>query len=325
MDHPIPEALRARFGDRLRQDEPLDVHTSFRVGGPAELFISAKTPDDLADAVAIARAAGLPWLVLGRGSNVLIDSRGVRGLIIRNDSGALKTDLNTGVVQADSGVRLPTIGARTAKAGLAGFEWAVGIPGSVGGAVVMNAGAHGGCVADVLVEAELLVADQRVRVSGDQAVDGASDALPIGRRESWPVAAFGYAYRTSRLQQEGDLVVLGATFRLTPASAAEALARVQQFRQHRQETQPTDPGAGSIFRNPPDNSAGRLVEQAGLKGTRRGGALISPKHGNFIVNVGGATSDDVLALIDLARETVFRTFGILLQPEVKVISENGVR
>src|SRR5262249_55976521 len=154
----------------------------------------------------------------------------------------------------------------TAKAGLAGFEFAVGIPGSVGGGVVMNAGAHGGCIADVLVAAEVMIE---------------------GRRETWTAAAFEHAYRVSRLQRERGVVVLGAAFRLTHASPPEALARVQEYRKHRQETQPTDPGAGSIFRNPPDASAGALIDQAGLKSTRQGGALISPKHGNFVVNVGG--------------------------------------
>lgn len=302
MTHPIPDSLRARFGSRLRQNEPLDVHTSFRVGGPADLFVQARSRDDVADAVALARAAGLPWLVLGRGSNVLIDSRGVRGLVVRNDSGAFSFDLDSGSVVADSGVRLPSIGAQTAKAGLAGFEWAVGIPGSVGGAVVMNAGAHGGCTADVLVSAEVLA-------------DGA--------REVWPAAAFAHGYRTSRLQRERGVVVLGASFQLTRCSPSEALNRVQHYRKHRQDTQPTDPGAGSIFRNPPENSSGRLIEQAGLKGTRRGGALVSPKHGNFIVNVDHATSEDVLALIQLARDTVYAAFGILLHPEVELIGPAG--
>src|SRR5579884_4169583 len=195
MRHPVSEALRARFGDRLRTDESLATHTSFRIGGPADLFVSAKSRDDVADAVEIARAAGVPWLVLGRGSNVLIDDRGVRGLVVRNDSAGFLVDQSSGLVRADSGVRLPTLGANTAKAGLAGLEFAVGIPGSVGGGVVMNAGAHGGCVADVLVSAEVLV---------------------DGRREVWPRDAFEHRYRTSRLQRERDVVVLGSELQLAP-------------------------------------------------------------------------------------------------------------
>jgi UDP-N-acetylmuramate dehydrogenase len=302
MRHPVPDALRARFGDRIRTDELLASHTSFRIGGPADLFVSAKSRADVADAVDNARAAGLPWLVLGRGSNVLIDDRGVRGLVVRNDSAGFLVDQSSGLVQSDSGVRLPTLGVNTAKAGLAGLEFSVGIPGSVGGGVVMNAGAHGGCVADVLLNAEILVED---------------------RREVWPRDRFEHSYRTSRLQRERGVVVLGAEFQLAACPPAEALARIAAHRKHRQDTQPTDPGAGSIFRNPPDNSSGALVDRAGLKGTRRGDALISPKHGNFIVNVGDASSSDVIGLIELARETVLRQFGVLLQPEVEYIGPEG--
>lgn len=298
----VPDALAVRFGERLRRGVALADQTSFRIGGPADLFISAKSRDDVSDAVELARAAGLPWLVLGRGSNVLVDDRGVRGLVVRNDSGDLVVDPASGRVTADSGVRMPTAGAQTAKAGRTGLEFAVGIPGSIGGGVVMNAGAHGGCIADVLVAAEVL-AD--------------------GRRQVWPAASFEHGYRTSRLQRERDVIVLGAEFQLAPCPPAEALARIQAHRQHRRETQPTDPGAGSIFRNPPDISSGALVERAGLKGTQRGGAMISPKHGNFIVNVGGASSADVLALIELACEAVLRRFGILLHPEVELLGPEG--
>jgi UDP-N-acetylmuramate dehydrogenase len=302
MSHAVLDALGRRFSSALRIDEPLAMHTSFRIGGPADFFISARTREDIVDAISVAEVAGLSWLVLGRGSNVLIDERGFRGLVIRNDASTFTVDRETGMVRCDSGARMPSVGAQTAKAGLAGFEWAVGIPGSVGGGILMNAGAHGGCVADVLVSSEV---------------------LDHGARLDLPASAFEHAYRTSRLQRERWVVVLGAEFQLRPCPPAEALARVQAYRRHRQETQPTDPGAGSIFRNPPDNSSGALIDRAGLKGTRRGGALISPKHGNFIVNVDHATSADVLALIELARETVVRQFGITLQPEVEFIGPTG--
>lgn len=302
MSTAAPDALRSRFGARLRTDEPLAAHTSFRIGGPADLFISARSREDIVGAIAAATASGLPWLVLGRGSNVLVDDRGVRGLVIRNDASDFSIDRKSGVIQCDSGARLPSVGAQSAKAGFSGMEWAVGIPGSVGGGVVMNAGAHGGCIADVLVSAEILENDARTAVQA---------------------AALEHSYRTSRLQRERQLIVLGAEFRLKACPPAESLARVQSFRRHRQETQPNDPGAGSIFRNPPDNSAGALVERAGLKGTRRGDALISLKHGNFIVNVGTASSADVRALISLARESVARQFGITLHPEVEFIGPAG--
>jgi UDP-N-acetylmuramate dehydrogenase len=241
-------------------------------------------------------------LILGRGSNVLIQDAGLRGLVIRNETNTVTVDRETGIVECDSGARLPTVGSQSAKSGLAGFEWAVGIPGSIGGAVVMNAGAHGGCLADNLIGAEVLVG---------------------GTREIWTAEAFDHSYRTSRLQSRRDAIVLGATLKLTPGDARESLAKIQEYREHRRATQPTDPGAGSIFRNPPGQSSGALIDRAGLKGTRRGDALISPKHGNFIVNVGGATSDDVLWLIEFVRETVFRVFGVELQPEMEVIGPTG--
>ena len=298
----VPGSLRARFADRLRTDEPLANYTSFRIGGPADLFISARSPDDLVDAIHLATAAGVPWLVLGRGSNVLVDDRGVRGLVIRNDATEVSIDVESGLVRAASGARMPSLGAQTARLGLIGLEWSVGIPGSVGGGVVMNAGAHGGCIADVLIGAEVLVADNR---------------------SVWPKSSFQHAYRTSLLQTDRQIIVLQVELQTQRGVAEEALARIRSYRQHRQNTQPTDPGAGSIFRNPPGESAGALIDRAGLKGTLRGDAQISPKHGNFIVNVGQASSADVLTLIELARKTVWNRFGVALHPEVELIGRTG--
>ncbi|HEX5416506.1 MAG TPA: UDP-N-acetylmuramate dehydrogenase [Chloroflexota bacterium] len=302
MQTRVPDTLRRHFGDRLKIDEPLETYVSFRIGGPADYFVSVRRREDLLTGIALAESAGLPWLVVGRGSNVLIDDAGFRGLVLRMDAQDLHIDAENGQVTAEAGVRLPTLGAQTARLGLSGFEFAVGIPGSVGGAVVMNAGAHGGCVADVLLHA---------------------DVLRHGEVERWPAAELDYGYRSSRLQSERGVIVLGAAFQLRQDTPADALARVQSYRRHRQDTQPTDPGAGSIFRNPANSSSGALIDRAGLKGTTWGGAQISPKHGNFIVNVGGASSADVLALIDLARVTVFDRFGIALHTEVEIIGPTG--
>jgi len=300
----VPEDLLRHFGDQLKVSEPLHRYVSFGIGGPGDLFLSVRRREDLLTAIDLAEHKGIPWLVLGRGSNVLIDDAGVRGLVIRMDAQNFAIDEASRQVVADAGVRLPSIGAQTARLGLTGFEWAVGIPGTVGGAVVMNAGAHGGSIADVLVTADVLL---------------------NGGIQRWCNSELDYAYRTSRLQRERQAIVVGAEFLLGRSTPAEALARVQTYRQHRQQTQPTDPGAGSIFRNPPGNSAGELIDQAGLKGTTRGGAQVSPKHGNFIVNRGGATAADVLELIDLVRSTVWDRFGILLQTEVELIGPGGRR
>jgi UDP-N-acetylmuramate dehydrogenase len=298
----IPEVLRRRFGPRVRAQEPLAAHTSFQIGGPADLLVIARSRADLVDAIGLAAALGLPWLVLGRGSNALILDAGIRGLVIRNDASDFTIERTTGRVHCDSGARMPSVGAQTARAGLTGLEWLVGIPGSVGGGVVMNAGAHGSAIADVLVCAEVLVGGDRVE---------------------WPAAAFAHSYRSSRLQRERGVVVLGADFQLAPAPAPEALARIHAYRQHRQASQPTDPGAGSIFRNPPGAAAGALIDRAGLKGRQSGGALISPKHGNFIVNVGDASAADVLALIGQAQAAVEKQFGVRLEPEVELIGPLG--
>jgi UDP-N-acetylmuramate dehydrogenase len=296
------EWLVARYGARVQFEAAYGDYTSFRIGGPVEALVIAKIQVDLIDAIAWAEVSNVPWLVLGRGSNVLIDDAGVRGVVIRNETSSTSIDTESGVVRCDSGVRLPSLGAQSAKVGLRGLEFAVGIPGSVGGGAVMNAGAHGGSIADVLVSADVLVA---------------------GSREAWGPDRLEHAYRSSALQRRRDAVVLSATFKLARGESAVALAQVKEYRVHRQETQPWDPGAGSIFRNPPESSAGALIDRAGLKGTRRGGAIISPKHANFIVNVDGARSADVLALIDLARLTVLREHGILLHPEVELIGPAG--
>ncbi|HLZ07484.1 MAG TPA: FAD-binding protein, partial [Chloroflexota bacterium] len=229
------DPFRRRFSDRLRLDEPLAPHTSFRIGGNADALLSARSRADVADALALADTLALPCLVLGRGSNVLIDDAGFRGLVIRNESNVVTIDRDNGLVESDAGARLPTVGVQTAKAGLVGFEWAVGIPGSVGGAVVMNAGAHGGCLSDSLTTAEVFVA---------------------GNRETWNAARFDHSYRSSLLQRHRDVIVLGASLSLKLGDSREALGRIQEYRAHRQATQPTDPGAGSIFRNPPDRSSG---------------------------------------------------------------------
>lgn len=304
MTTSFAQDLHKRFGGAARFEEPLGDHTSFRIGGPAEYLVFARARSDIIDALELADEQGIPWLILGRGSNVLIEDAGVRGLVVRNDATSVSIDPGSGLVQCDSGARLPTVGVKAAKAGLTGFEFTVGIPGSVGGGVVMNAGAHDGSIADVLESVEILMR---------------------GERTTWAPTLLEHAYRSSLLQRQRGAVVLGAVFRLGKGDVSTSLARVKEYRLHRQATQPWEPGAGSIFRNPPGYSAGALIDQAGLKGTRRGDAVISPKHGNFIVNDGCASSADVVYLIDLARDTVARQFGIELHAEVDVIGPLGRR
>ncbi len=284
-----------RFGLKALSGAPLWAYTSFRIGGPADLLVVTHTAGELTHAVTAAQACDIPWWILGGGSNVLISDAGVRGLTIVNR--CREITVRDGVVRADAGVPLAGLARETIRAGLAGLEWAVSIPGTVGGAVVGNAGAHGGCIADHLIAVEVL--------------------HPSGERRRYPAEALGYSYRHSRLKN-GELqgVVLHATFRLQPASPEALQARAAEHLAYRRRTQPTEASVGSIFRNPPGDYAGRLIEAAGLKGARIGRAQISPIHANFIVNHGGATAADVWRLMHQARQAVLERFGIRLEPEI---------
>ena len=285
----------------LRQGVPLQEFTTWRVGGPAEWFAE---PADGARLVALARWARerqLPLRVIGAGSNLLIADQGLAGLTVcvRRLQGS-RVDGESGVVEAEAGEPIPTLARKVARAGLHGLEWAVGIPGTVGGAAVMNAGAQGGCTAEWLDS--VLVLD------------------PSGSGESHRLRAtdLDFDYRHSRLQQE-PLLVLSARFQLEPGHDPAAVsARTSANLHSRTSTQPyQQPSCGSVFRNPEPEKAGRLVESLGLKGTRIGGAEVSPIHANFIVNTGGATAADIDALIKLVRQRVWESTGIDLHPEVK--------
>jgi len=285
----------------LRQGVSLQEFTTWRVGGPAEWFAE---PADGAQLIALARWARerqLPLRVIGAGSNLLIADQGLAGLTvcIRRLQGS-RVDGESGVVEAEAGEPIPTLARKVARAGLHGLEWAVGIPGTVGGAAVMNAGAQGGCTAEWLDS--VLVLD------------------PSGSGESLRLRAtdLDFDYRHSRLQQE-PLLVLSARFQLEPGHDPAAVsARTSANLHSRTSTQPyQQPSCGSVFRNPEPEKAGRLLESLGLKGTRIGGAEVSPIHANFIVNTGGATAADIDALIKLVRQRVWESTGIDLHPEVK--------
>lgn len=302
----VQDELGAIVPGRLRVDEPLAAYTTLRVGGPADFLALAQTTDEVVRLVRAARRLGLPWRVIGRGSNLLVADRGVRGLVIRDTANQVQVlpDDRPGheIVRADAGVSCANLASRTAKLGLAGFEFAVAIPGTIGGAVVQDAGAHGAQTADVLAAVEYLDRDGQARVAGPE-------ELALG-------------YRTSRFKHPPrGQAVLRADLRLRRSTPAEVAALIDEIRRWRAASQPTEPSAGSIFTNPPGDFAGRLIEQAGLKGRRVGAAQISSKHANFVVNLGGAGAADVRALIELARYEVRRRFGVLLEPEVEMIGD----
>jgi UDP-N-acetylmuramate dehydrogenase len=290
---------------RAKRNEPLARHTTARIGGPADLLIEVRSTDELVGVCARAESMELPYLVLGGGANILISDLGVPGLVIINRAREIKfTARPNGMrVEADSGVMLITLARDCIERGYAGMEWAISVPGTVGGAVVGNAGAHGADVSTNLNMAKV---------------------LRRGGQTDWLTARqLMFDYRRSALKAYGPQdrpVVLSATFDLKLDYRANLEKRAEEFQSKRKATQPPGATIGSMFKNPPGDYAGRLIEACGLKSRRIGGAMISPKHANFFVNVDGlARADDVKALIDLAHAEVLKAFGVDLALEVELI------
>jgi len=290
----------------LQSDVALGRYTSLRVGGPARYFLASDNPVLVARAIAAAVEDRLPVQVVGGGSNLLVADAGIAGLVVKLTDWAytIEADADGGpVVRAAAGANLSNLARRLARAGLGGLEWAATVPGSVGGAVVNNAGAFGGCIADQLLDAELIQVGE-----GQRTLSG---------------PALGYAYRTSVLKRGelGPVLVTSARLRVHHDDSHVAMARIVAFQEQRTASQPRQLSAGSIFANPPGDFAGRLIEAAGLKGEREGGAEISGHHANFIVNSGGASTADVYALIRRAQDAVWAHSGVWLRPEVQLVGE----
>jgi UDP-N-acetylmuramate dehydrogenase len=300
--------LQAAFGDRLKIDERLARYTTARIGGPADLLIEAISAEDLQASVLAARRTASPIFILGGGANVLVSDAGVRGLTIVNKAKRIEFR-DGGQVWCESGTVLPTLARECIARGLAGLEWAVGVPGTIGGAVVGNAGAHGRDTAADLISATIL---------NEQ-----------GEVIEWSNAELAYEYRSSRIKRglrqsktkSAPYVVLAARFQLTSADRSELEQKAAEFNEYRRRTQPPGASLGSMFKNPIGTAAGRLIDQAGLKGTRIGDAEISAVHGNFFVNRGSARAADVKALIDLAAAKVKEQFGIELELEIELVGD----
>lgn len=307
------------LGVQLLRDEPLAKHTTFRIGGPAEWYVAATTLEQLEGLAELAHEHRVPLTVLGGGSNLLVSDAGIHGLVMVNQTRwhgparefrsrwhhpAVRDDQ----VAAESGVLLAGFARWAVRQGLAGLEWAVSVPGTVGGAVIGNAGAHGSDTAANLAWAVL-------------SYPGCGRQV-LGREE------LRYVYRSSLLKEqlldparEPKPIVLAAGFDLTAGDAQEIGRRADEYLARRRATQPVEPSAGSIFRNPPGDHAGRIIESLGYKGHQIGGAQVSLRHANFIVNAGGATAADVAALINLLREQVYRATNIRLVPEILFVGE----
>ena len=273
--------LTTQFGAQPRRNEPLSAHTTLRLGGPADIWFPARAVDELIEAAKLARQHDVSVFMLGGGANLLVRDAGIRGLVIENR--ANQVEFSGTRVLAESGAVNPRLARQCAQHGLSGLEWIVGVPGTIGGAVVNNAGAYGASMADSLVRAELLDSQ--------------------GQRIWQPVDWFAYQYRTSKLKQTTgeSFIVLHAELALTTEPSVKIEERMQTINERRKATQPPGATIGSMFKNPPDDYAGRLIEAAGLKGHRINQAQISPIHANFFVNLGNAAADDVFSLITLAQ------------------------
>jgi UDP-N-acetylmuramate dehydrogenase len=297
----IAEAMG--LGSFLVVDEPLGKHTSFRIGGPADFFAVAENEEQLCGWVSLARELRLPHFVIGKGTNLLVADEGYRGLIIENrcSTYTVNGDLNT--LHAEAGVSLARLARQTVARGLQGLEWAVGIPGTLGGAIVNNAGAHDGSMADCVRQVTIL--DQQ------------------GQTQRLTPAELRFGYRASRFREpmcRGE-IILTSDLSLSSASAAMLEERVERYTSLRRETQPQEPSAGSVFKNPAGLKAGKLIEKAGLKGASVGDAAISHKHANYIVNQGQATADQVWQLIQLVRDKVWELDRVRMELEIELVGE----
>ena len=284
---------------RVRSGELMKNHTSWQIGGPADILLEPASREEMKLAVSYAQNKSIPLIIIGAGTNILVSDEGFRGIIIKVGSGLDRISVKENFITAEAGAKLSRLAAAARDAGLGGFEFLAGIPGTVGGAVVMNAGANGSSVGALVIEILLLNPDGYFIIK-------TKDEMKFG-------------YRTSLIQDEHAVVVeaVFSCYRRDKEAVRELMAA---YIKKRKGTQPLQyPSAGSIFKNPPGDSAGRLIEAAGLKGEQVGGAQISMLHANFIVNLGGATARDVIMLIDRARKVVLECFGVELKPEVKVI------
>lgn len=291
-------------GARVRREEPLARHTSFRIGGPAELFLDATSVSELQAALRAARAHDSPVFFLGGGTNLLVSDRGVRGLVVKLakpfDFVEWDFDERGAALRVGAAVPFKRLVSRTVEAGLAGLEFGEGIPGTVGGGLLMNAGAFGGEIGAVVTALE--------------AVDDTGELVVVPRER------LGFAYR--RLALPTHAIVTAVRLRLTRGDAGALAAAVAAAKARRDLHQPKGhANAGSIFKNPAGAYAGRLIEDAGLKGARLGDAMFSARHANFIVNLGGARAADVKGLIDLAIRAVRRRHGVVLEPEVRLVGD----
>lgn len=296
------DVLRQKFGGAVQENISLAPYTSARIGGTADVLLTVKSADELADAMQLIWEHEIPFYMLGGGSNVLVSDKGFRGVVVLNRAKEVRFEVgDQPTVWCEAGVVIANLAKRCAAKGLAGLEWSATVPGTVGGAVYGNAGAFGGDMTHNLIWAELLTKNGH---------------------ETFPLEQMGYGYRTSVLKRhEVSGIVLSALLKLKNSTKEEVSVKIEQFSERRKATQPPGASMGSMFKNPEGDHAGRLIEAAGLKGTRIGNAEISTLHGNFFINHGETQAQDVYALIRLVQKTVMEKFGVSLELEVELVGE----
>jgi UDP-N-acetylmuramate dehydrogenase len=296
------DILYAKLGDKVKENVSLAPYTSARIGGPADILITAESADELARIIKLLQKQEIEYLILGGGSNVLVSDKGVRGVVVLNRAKGVRFhNGDQPSVTAESGVVFSNLANRCAAKGFAGLEWAATVPGTIGGAVYGNAGAFGGDMTGNLIWAELLTENGREKFTAEQ---------------------MGYGYRTSILKRgERDGIVLCAELKLQNSTKEAVSTTVEQFGAHRKTTQPPGASMGSMFKNPNGDYAGKLIEAAGLKGKRIGNAEISPLHGNFFINHDNTKAADIRALIELVMKTVKEKQGVDLELEVELVGE----
>lgn len=303
MDRLIKELQQANVG-QLKENEPLAYHTTWKIGGPAQVLVVPKDIEALSTTLSLAKKYNVPILIIGRGSNLLISDQGVSGVVIKLSDCIDDLEVNENEIRVGAGFSLIKLATMMSKKGLSGLEFAGGIPGSVGGAVFMNAGAHKSDISNILKKAKVIYPDGKIVWYSNKEME--------------------FSYRSSRLQKDNG-ICLEAIFQLKNGNRDEIVTEIQKNKEYRRKTQPWDyPCCGSVFRNPLPHHAGKLIEEAGLKGYTIGGAQVSTIHANFIVNIGGATAQNVLDLIDYIKAEIDKKFQVKIETEVEVVGDSNI-
>ena len=298
---PVIQELRRITGGRVAENEPMAARTTLGVGGPADYFVEVADCDELAELMRYVSATGLPWTVLGDGANVLVSDRGIRGVVVHLTGGFTKTTVKGTTITVGSAARISEVADIAARHNLSGLEGIGTVPGTVGGAIVMNAGTHRGYVDQVLESLTVVTRE------GEQSVLSNEQCQ--------------FTYRGSRFQRDSSAIIASATFALRPGDGAVIAEYLESARRRRALTQPRGNSAGCFFKNPPDAGAGRLIELAGCKGLEEGGAVVSDVHANFMLNRGSATATDLFRLAEKVRQTARDKHGVTLEYEVRLVGE----